>query len=457
MIQVNAQKYLLAGLGLLAWFAVAGCSQGSSDLSAQRSGDVGVLATTTLLADQADLVTVAGEKINDQVMDLHFSQWGRGVAYTVKFEDGRTAVVHNGVAGNKYEEILYVRQSRDGKKVAYSARKGSKWSVIVDGREGHYFDDVGSAEFSPDGKHLLYDAKLGDQWHLVVDGKISKDTSSSFYSKFFSKDSLQTVTLENTLPDNALARVVIRDLQHNRIAELALQGSAVKYSRDKSRCALQNDFNGKKRVLLVDLTKPAVIGEGRLYDDISRMAFGSDGTSLAYVAVKDGKQYLVENDREVMLKGVSPTLEAPVPRPGGKGSAIAVTSTDGAFILFTPHAASQQRHYEEAAFPVFDAAGSSYAYCARNGREMFFVVNGHASPAYDMVMAAEFSPDGTRVVARVRKDGKRFVVVMDLQAKVISQHAPYETIFTPTFTADGKSVAYGVQDGSKLIWKVEKL
>jgi hypothetical protein len=30
-------------------------------------------------------------------------------------------------------------------------------------------------------------------------------------------------------------------------------------------------------------------------------------------------------------------------------------------------------------------------------------------------------------------------------------------VFTTGFTDDGKSVAYGVKEGNKLVWKVEKL
>lgn len=49
------------------------------------------------------------------------------------------------------------------------------------------------------------------------------------------------------------------------------------------------------------------------------------------------------------------------------------------------------------------------------------------------------------------------MIVADENGKTISQHPSYEQVFQPVFTADGKSVAYGVKDGNKLIWKVEKL
>ena len=59
---------------------------------------------------------------------------------------------------------------------------------------------------------------------------------------------------------------------------------------------------------------------------------------------------------------------------------------------------------------------------------------------------------------RARKGGKRFVVTADAKdGRIIRQHPPYEQVFQPVFTANGKAIGYGVKDGNKLIWKVEPL
>jgi hypothetical protein len=47
------------------------------------------------------------------------------------------------------------------------------------------------------------------------------------------------------------------------------------------------------------------------------------------------------------------------------------------------------------------------------------------------------------------------VVADTTTGKTIKQHPAYEQVFQPVFTADGKSVVYGVKDGNKLIRKVE--
>jgi WD40 repeat protein len=85
------------------------------------------------------------------------------------------------------------------------------------------------------------------------------------------------------------------------------------------------------------------------------------------------------------------------------------------------------------------------------------VVNGVEGAAFDRVISPKFSPNGKYLVYRARKDGKRFVVVAKKGGKIIRQHPAYEQVFDVEFTADGKSVAYGVKDGQKLVWQVESL
>ncbi len=85
------------------------------------------------------------------------------------------------------------------------------------------------------------------------------------------------------------------------------------------------------------------------------------------------------------------------------------------------------------------------------------MANGKEGPVFDRVVTPLFSPDGTLLVCCARKDGRRFVVVADAGGKTVRRHQAYEQVFPVTFTSDGKSVAYGVKDGNKLIWKVEKM
>ena len=124
--------------------------------------------------------------------------------------------------------------------------------------------------------------------------------------------------------------------------------------------------------------------------------------------------------------------------------------------LFVGGGRSEPAH-EEAEALVYGREGRSHAYVARRGDRWFVVANGKEGPAFDRVVSPGFSPDGKVLVYRARQDGKRFVVQADANGRTIRQHPAYEQVFPVRFTADGKSVAYGVKDGRQLAWKVEPL
>jgi len=69
-------------------------------------------------------------------------------------------------------ENLNIKFSPDGQHLAYAARNGKKWTVVMDGQEGELFLAVDGLNFSPDSKHLVYTAKIdNNNWVVVVDRK----------------------------------------------------------------------------------------------------------------------------------------------------------------------------------------------------------------------------------------------------------------------------------------------
>jgi hypothetical protein len=115
----------------------------------------------------------------------------------------------------------------------------------------------------------------------------------------------------------------------------------------------------------------------------------------------------------------------------------------------------RQAAHEGAEALTIGGDGPTYAYVAPKGAGWVIVVGGKEGPEFDRVVSPLFSPDGRYVVYRARKDGRRFVVVADLDGRTIRQHPSYEQVFAVRFTAEGKSIAYGVKDGRRLAWKVE--
>jgi hypothetical protein len=145
-------------------------------------------------------------------------------------------------------------------------------------------------------------------------------------------------------------------------------------------------------------------------------------------------------------------------RPDMKAAAV-IMADKGGYYFHQVFAAAGGKpvKYDEASTPLYAPDGSRAAFIAKRGKRIFMVVNGRECPAYDIVVSPQFSPDGRFLVYRARKDGKRFVVVADADGKTLREHPQYEMVFPVVFTDDGKSVAYGVKDGQKLVWMVERL
>ena len=426
----------------------------SSPKSVEVAATPSVLATIAEKKPQAEPATSASG--HGGVSGIVFSELGGGVAYLTE-NNGTFQVVHNGRAGKSYQEIdTNFVLSRDGRRVAYAAMIDGKWRMVVDGKEGRVFDTLGTPRISPDGKHVLYDAQQGDRWYIVVDD-IVKGGCPSYFDKNFSSDSKHVVYIENIAGDDSMHRVVISDLKLNKLFERELRTENTVYSEDKSRMAVVAGVRDKKQLVVMSLDNPGTVNEGAFFDVIAFPAFGMDGKSVAYIAEKEGKRYLVLNGNEERLPD-GEVGEPPAIRPDLKGAAVIMRTANGFYFHQTGGVdKTAAQRYEEAAFPSFNKSGNSYVYAARNGSRMFYVVNGKESPAFDKVLTPMFTPDGRKIVGRVRKDGKRFVVVVDENGQVVRQHPDHEMVFNPVFTADGKSVAYGVKDGVQLAWKVEKL
>lgn len=456
------------------FLSVAGCSREPQKAEVSSPSGVGkeqqrpdvlsspssseVVAQTTLLAslepqntqDSRDAST--GDTSNVRV---YFNENGRGVAYATKTGD-TFRVVHNGKTGGPLQSIDALVLSPDGKRVASSAMANGKWRMFIDCAEGVQSDEVSAPAFSPDSRHIAYAARIGDKWHIIVDNHMDSSARAHISTPFFSADSRKIIYSEKVKNQSAF-RLVISDPAHKRLFVKESCGNDIVISRDKTRIAAIAEINKKQRVVRLSFDRPDLHKEGASFDTVSNVVFGSDGASVAYVGVRGEKRYLVVNDREDLLPdGNMPW--PPVVRPDHKGAGILISSARGFFLYqaFSQNAATEKT-YEEASGLVFSNDGGSYAFTARTGNNWFIVVNGKEGPAFDRVVSPVFSPDCRKLVYRARKDGRRFVVVADKNGKTIRQHSAYEQVFQPVFTSDGKSVAYGVKDGQKLIWKVEKL
>lgn len=458
-------KYLLLVLGvMLSCFLICtGCSKKDTDQQNNlRQSDKAIFDKTTLLATIADdekpqsVTPPSGPGIHaplEAVFQLVFSRRGGGVAYCAE-KNGKVYVVHNGKPGKQYTTVGTIALSPDGRRIAYGALVDGKWCMVIDGKEGEFFSTVKAPVFSPDGTHVAYQAMAGEKWYLVVDTKPNAGTRTRILDHAFSGDSAKIAYIDNA-DDKNIGRLVVSDLVFSKQVVMAAKVSRMIVNEDKTRLAAIRMADNKYRIVESGFDRPAAVKTGPQYDRIQHISFGLDGASVVYAAERAGKRFVVYNGKEEALPEGGGVTEPPVPCADHKGFGALIAGGNGTFLYQSD--GKNHKQYEEAANLVNSWDGNSYAYAARKGNSWFVVVNDMEGPAFDRVVTPLFSPDGNYVVYRARKDGKRFVVVADRNGRTIKTLPAYEQVFEVQFSANGKSFAYGVKDGRKLIWKVEEL
>ncbi|MBI4827085.1 MAG: PD40 domain-containing protein [Nitrospirae bacterium] len=419
----------------------------------------------------ASATTLLSTIDSDDVSDLSnfkalFSERGDAVAYRAKKDDQYQAV-YNGRKSRLYQDVAHLSMSSDGSHFAHDLLENGRRRIVLDGREGKEFDDVWRPVFSPDGRHIAYTAQTALKYYIVVDDKVSKAAASSYSEVLaFSADSSKIAYIERDERsiENQKMFVIVSDLEFKKQSIKECRDDLLITNKDKTMIAAVTVSGNKQRVISFSFSQPDLVKEGPLYDSIDKLdyieniLFGSDSASLVYTAKRDGKSYIVLNGAEEELPMPDGLRWSPVIRPDGKGvGLIMAVGKERVFYEAFMKDDMKRKRYDEAAMPVYSDDSSQHAYCARRGKDIFIVVNGKEGPVFDYVVAPIFSPDGSRLVYRARKDNKRLLVVSDTNGKVIRQLPAYDMIFDTLFTADGKSVAYGVKDGNELWWKVEKL
>ncbi|NLG85109.1 MAG: hypothetical protein GX493_11005, partial [Firmicutes bacterium] len=196
--------------------------------------------------------------------------------------DGKSIMIIDGQAQpGEYDEIHHlVTFSPDGKRIAYMARKGAKWSVVVDGRAGPEYLSLSYLTFSPDGKRLAYGATKGDQWFVVLDGKEMSTLHSFVAYLTFSPDGRRFAYAA----DSGTKQFMVVDGRAG--PEYDATGEPV-FSPDGRHIAYVAMDSDKKRCVVLDGK------EGEKYDWIEKPVFSADGEHIAYSVRKGDKSLVV--------------------------------------------------------------------------------------------------------------------------------------------------------------------
>ena len=189
------------------------------------------------------------------VSTLRFSPDGTKLAYAAQLESGKWAVVVNGQAGTAFDYIgsfTGVNWSPDSRRLAYAGLVDKQWGAVVDDA-GFPYDAIASMVFSPDSRRAAFHAQTDGKWVLVV------NAPDGTYSSRLKSDSVLNETLIFT-PDG---KYLLYGAMTNGRPHMVVNGQP-------ARSFYEAIWN---------------IDGGRLVIDTP--------TSFSYIAMKDGKIYLV--------------------------------------------------------------------------------------------------------------------------------------------------------------------
>lgn len=452
---------------------------------------IAVLLAACLGAPARETTLATMDRALDQVWHVASPAAGR-VAY-LQLDGGRVRLVVNGTPGPAYNAIPQdsVIFSPNGQHLVYLGIDGRQKYVVHDGKAVGPYDDVAheslptlggelmeelpaveAAEFaaqfifSPDSRYLAFAARRGDSWRLVVAGKESQPYDE--------------VGLPLFSPDGAkLACVVTTGTRQSLLlgGKSITEADAVlepQFSLDSRRLACKVKIGDERAIVVDGVREP-------LYPAVSGFTFSPDGTHYAYVGHRREGQVLVVDGKET---GSYPMIIAP-PRFSPAGNRVACVIAEGdtqrvvvdgtpgpvcgrilSLPVFSPdgtrvaYAASQQKgycvvvdgvvgkEYLTVGAPVFSADGKRVAYLATQNELAVAVVNGQESTAFDTFPAVAMYPGevtpqpllcllpGDHLLFAGVREGKTYVV---LDGKA---YGPYGSVRRVCWSPDGARVAF---------------
>jgi hypothetical protein len=348
---------------------------------------------------------------------------------TVAHKGSRVAVIYDGVAGPKFDEIvapivsyidprpyqnvdinliprnLPVTFSRDGKRFAYVARQGQEWVVMADAKEmlripAATGQDI-RLEFSgDDGKHLFF-AKSGFAgYELWVDGQKMPGYYGSggggtegTIDPLITRDGAHFAYVASMGTHPGDKRTVIVDGK-----DAGYLGDNLAYTADGTHL-----FAIVRQGAVVWL---AVDGKPKIKTDgITQIIMAPSGNGFAAVLqrLQPPGQFLIVNGKKVEGSDCQ-SIDKVVISPDGKHFATVCTASPQIKFVLADGKKGQEyfsidSYLESLSTGLqFSADSSKVGYVANSNGKKFIVINDDESDAFENVAGFMFSPDGKHVV-----------------------------------------------------------
>jgi hypothetical protein len=325
--------------------------------------------------------------------------------------------------------------SPDGRKVAWRAPSGQKWTVMVNGvAQGAAYEEVRSFTFSPDGEHLMYAARRDKRWMMVADGKEGATTYADVGLAAYSDDGRHLVF--HAKPAKKWVAVLDGVTQASEFDAIVARA----FSPDGNRLA----YVGRRKDKLIVVLDGK---EGVPFDIVGGIRFSGDSRRFAYAGADVhqgfGKQKAVGR---VVIDGT-----AGAALDGRQiGSLLKSAATGSTPRLILGYFQQLDSETYGVSSPVFSPDSMRVAYGARRGKDDSAVMlDGEAGATYPSILAGPaFSADSRHIASIVAgKDAPMLVV----DGATVPSGAPDDTDFFYglTFAPDHRRVAYvGVKGGS---------
>jgi WD40 repeat protein len=337
--------------------------------------------------------------------------------YRFVFSDGRI-----------YSDASLVEGPPNSKVVAVKTTKFGKVAIIVDGIKIDEYDKVvwQYFKFSPDGKRYAYVAQKQDDQFLILDGKVIdvQSKQGGIYTRvLFTPDSrkfIYTVSQYNALFDKSVEKVIVDGKEEESFDYI----KSIEFSPDGRRIAYVGVREGKEFVV-VDSHR------SRGYDYIVQYSFSPDSKKFGYIAVDTVNQVVVVNDKEI---DIGERVKNLVFYEGSKFAYVIMKNSKWKVVIDGKESAP----YEEVEDLSYDRNLKKIVYRARVGDTQFFMIEQQQDIKHKGIVYLKVSPQGNRKAYIVRGIGG-WQVVIDGESSILYDGFPY-FIFSP----DGKRYAYFV-------------
>lgn len=183
--------------------------------------------------------------------------------------------------------------------------------------------------------------------------------------------------------------------------------------------------------------------QGETFDDVGYPNISRYGTTVVYQAKQNGKWVVVVNDNK------GPTFDSiedgpTVSEDGSKVAYVAYENPLSKVLMI-----EDKKQALELATTIyglrFSPDGSKVAYKVRKNNKYYVMDGDRKGPEYDLITSLVFAPDGSLVAYVAYQTGKWFLVVGDVNGP------PFDGVDSPVFSPDSSQVAFVAKRADKRV------